>query len=520
MELKGQQIIGQSRSSEGTVAEQSLNPATGEKLAPLYFQATAGELKKALGLAEQAFRIYRNTSGKDKGTFLRQIAEEIEKLGDELIARYTVESGLPAGRAMGERGRTCGQLRLFAELVEEGSWLNAKIDTALPDRTPLPRADIRSMERPLGPVAVFGASNFPLAFSVAGGDTVSALAAGCPVIFKAHPAHMGTSELVGLAIQKAAELCGMPAGVFSMLYADVEVSQALVQAPEIKAVGFTGSYRVGKSLFDLAARREEPIPVYSEMGSVNPVFVLPKTLAKDPQKFAGAYLASVTLGVGQFCTNPGILVTEANADFYQELESKTKGNPGGNMLTPGIQKAYEDGLSKQKLAAATLASGLVSDGHTGVAATILKTDYENFTSQGSLHEEVFGPSSLIVEGKSKAEFMAIAENLEGHLTATVYGDEEELQEYAELLSLLELKVGRVIINGFPTGVEVCHAMVHGGPFPATTDSRSTSVGTGAITRFTRPVCYQDMPDALLPDALKSVNPLGIFRLLNGKRGVQ
>ncbi len=517
MQLQGRNIIGFGDYSEGTVAIQALNPETGETLAPLFFKATTEELDLAVQKAEEAFLIYRKKSGKEKAAFLEQIALEIEQLGDTLLERYMAESGLPAGRAQGERGRTTGQLKLFASLLKEGSWVNARIDPALPDRQPLPRVDLRSMERPLGPVGVFGASNFPLAFSVAGGDTASALAAGCPVIFKAHHAHLGTSELVGRAIQKAAIETGMPDGVFSLLFDDgIEIGQALVKHPGIKAVGFTGSYKGGKALFDAAAARPEPIPVYAEMGSTNPVFILPETLALKGDLIAQNYVNSVTLGVGQFCTNPGILLIEKNDGFIETLKSKSAEAAGGTMLTPGIQSAYHKGVEHFKTFTTVIGTGKKHPGFTGVEPVILHADYETFRDNPHLSEEIFGPVSLVVEGNSREEILETARNLSGHLTATVHGSEEELTAYADLLEILEQKVGRLIINGFPTGVEVSHAMVHGGPFPATSDSRSTSVGTLAITRFTRPVCYQDMPDSLLPDELKTANPLDIWRKWDGE----
>jgi alpha-ketoglutaric semialdehyde dehydrogenase len=516
MSLSGQNIIGFSNSSEGTVAIQALNPATGDTLGPIFYNATLGELSTATELAEEAFIIYRKKSGEEKARFLRKIADEIETIGEELTVRYVSETGLPEGRANGERGRTCGQLRLFASLLAEGSWVDAKIDPALPERQPIPRVDLRSMERPLGPVAIFGASNFPLAFSVAGGDTASALAAGCPVIFKAHPAHLGTSELIGTAIQKAAKACNMPDGVFSMLHGDPELSQALVKDSKIKAVGFTGSYKVGKLLFDIANNRPVPIPVYSEMGSTNPVFILPKMLASQTEKLAESYINSVNMGVGQFCTNPGVLLIQKNQSFIDTLEKKAKEVTGGNMLTTGIRDAYNSGVSEAKKYTKVIAVGKKADGITGVEPTLLFADYQTFKDNPQLDEEIFGPTSLVVEGNSKEEYLEIARGLSGHLTATVYGSEEELIEYAELLEILEQKVGRLIINGFPTGVEVSHAMVHGGPFPSTTNSRSTSVGTGAITRFTRPVCFQDLPDSLLPDELKQGNPLKIWRKVDGE----
>ncbi|WP_394994629.1 aldehyde dehydrogenase (NADP(+)) [Emticicia sp.] len=517
MQITGRNIIGFETFSEGTVAIQAINPATGETLAPLFYKATTDELNYAADKAAKAFQIYRKKSGFEKASFLEKIAEEIENLGDLLTERYVAESGLPQGRAAGERGRTTGQLRLFAQLLREGSWVNARIDAALPERQPAPRPDIRAMERPLGVVGVFGASNFPLAFSVAGGDTASALAAGCCVIFKAHPAHLGTSELVGKAIQKAAEATNMPDGVFSLLFDDGhEIGSALVKHPSIKAVGFTGSYKGGKALFDAAVTRPEPIPVYAEMGSVNPVFVLPKILAEKGSAIAQNFVASVTMGVGQFCTNPGMLFLQKNDNFMKELEKQAPTAQGGVMLTTGIRDAYVKGIEHAKNFTQIIGIGKAPEGFTAVEPIILRTDIEGLNNNAHLGEEIFGPTSLVVEANSREEILQAAKNLTGHLTATVHGTAEDLAEYADLIEILEQKVGRILINGFPTGVEVSHAMVHGGPFPATTDSRSTSVGTMAITRFTRPVCYQNFPDSLLLDELKSDNPLNIWRLIDGE----
>jgi 2,5-dioxopentanoate dehydrogenase len=519
MQVLGKNLIGFTESSEGTVGIQAINPASGEPIGPLFFKATLSELDLAVHKANAAFATYRKKSGVEKAAFLEAIAAEIEALGDNLIERYTTESGLPAGRAQGERGRTIGQLRLFAQLLRDGSWVNAIIDTAQPDRQPLPKPDIRAMERPLGPVGIFGASNFPLAFSVAGGDTVSALAAGCPVVFKGHPSHLGTSELVGRAILAAAEKTGMPDGVFSLVFDDtIEIGQALVKHPLIKAIGFTGSLRGGKSLFDAAAARPEPIPVYAEMGSTNPVFILPKTLKEKGDALAQNYINSVTMGVGQFCTNPGLLVIEKDEAFIEKLESVSAASMGGVMLNKGIQSVYHKGIEEFEKYAKVISFGKKPEGFTAAHPAIFKTDYQSFKDNETLKEEVFGPSSLVVEANSREEIMEVAHNLSGHLTATVFGSPEELAEYADLLELLEQKVGRLIINGFPTGVEVTHAMVHGGPYPATTDSRSTSVGTMSITRFTRPVCYQDMPDTLLPVELQNDNTLGIWRKVNGEMG--
>jgi alpha-ketoglutaric semialdehyde dehydrogenase len=521
MNLEGKQLIGVSSSAEGESTFQALNPATGEKLPTQYYKATKAELESAAQKAQSAFKIYRKKSGIEKALFLDKIAEEIENIGDDLVQIATAETGLPAGRIQGERGRTTGQLRLFAQLLRDGSWVNARIETAIPDRQPLPKVDLRLMQRPLGPVGVFGASNFPLAFSVAGGDTASALAAGCPVIVKAHSAHPGTSELVGKAIQQAAIKSQMPDGVFSLLHGSgAEVGAALVQHPYIKAIGFTGSYQGGMALFHLAANRPEPIPVYAEMGSTNPVFILPQIMKEKGAAIAQQFAASVTLGVGQFCTNPGMIIankTEGYAPFLTDLEAQFKNVSGGVMLTNGIQKAYNQGVTKhlEKDSVSIVAKGGEVNGFTAVQPVLFKTDAQAIAEDHSLSEEIFGPTSVLVEADSKEEMLRIAETMEGHLTATVHGTPEELAEYTDLIDVLEQKVGRLLINGFPTGVEVCHAMMHGGPFPASTDSRSTSVGTNAIYRFTRPVSYQNFPENLLPDELKDANPLQIRRLVNG-----
>ncbi len=521
MNLQGKQLIGFAFSAEGESTFQAFNPTTGEKLPTQFHKATKGELEQAAEKAQAAFQVYRKKSGLEKASFLEKIAEEIENIGDALVEIATAETGLPAGRIQGERGRTTGQLRLFAQLLRDGSWVNARIETAIPDRQPLPKVDLRMMHRPLGPVGVFGASNFPLAFSVAGGDTASALAAGCPVIVKAHSAHPGTSELVGKAIQQAALKSGMPDGVFSLLHGSgAEVGAALVQHPYIKAVGFTGSYQGGMSLFHLAANRPEPIPVYAEMGSTNPVFILPQIMKEKGATIAQQFAASVTLGVGQFCTNPGMLIasnSEGYGDFLTDVQGQFQNVAGGVMLTKGIQEAYQKGVAHhlENENVTVVAQGKEVEGFTAVPPVLFKTDAQAIAQNPALSEEIFGPTSVLVEAQSKEELLRVAKNLEGHLTATVHGTPEELEEYADLIELLEQKVGRLLINGFPTGVEVCHAMMHGGPFPASTDSRSTSVGTAAIYRFTRPVSYQNFPDNLLPDELKDANPLQIWRLVNG-----
>ncbi|GAB3315007.1 aldehyde dehydrogenase (NADP(+)) [Larkinella ripae] len=501
----------------------AINPATGEELAGTFEESTPEEVAHACWQAAAAFHIYRKQSGEAKAQLLERIADEIMALGPELLERANLETALPMGRLTGERGRTTSQLRLFAQYLREGSWLDARIDSAQPDRQPLPRPDLRQMLIPLGPVGIFGASNFPLAFSVAGGDTASALAAGCPVVVKAHPAHPGTSDLVGKAIRKAVEACGLPEGVFQLVHGTtVEVGMAIVESPLIKAIGFTGSFRGGKAIYDAAVRRPEPIPVYAEMGSTNPVFFLPAILKQKGLDLAKAYVDSVTLGVGQFCTNPGLAIvkqSDGGDAFISQARLAMSQTQPVPMLTKGIYQAYTSGIEKLNSFSRVLIaskSETVVESYASAQPTLLSTTADVLADHPELAEEVFGPSSLMVTADTKEEMLAVANGLEGHLTATVYGTPDELLEYADLLEVLEQKVGRVLINGFPTGVEVSHAMNHGGPFPATTDVRSTSVGTNAIRRFARPVCYQNFPDALLPDALKADNPLGIHRLVDGE----
>lgn len=378
------------------------------------------------------------------------------------------------------------------------------------------------MEIGLGPVVVFGASNFPLAFSVAGGDTASALAAGCTVIVKAHPSHPATSELVGRAIQKAAKKTNMPDGVFSLLFdKGIDVGVQLVKHSAVKAVGLTGSFNAGKALFDAAVKRQVPIPVYAEMGSTNPVFILPEAMREQGEKIAAGFAGSVTLGVGQFCTNPGILIHENSSgtkEFTNSLQDEFKKTSGGTMLSETIFKTYSKGVEHHTKVKGmeVLAEGNNATENFSAKPTLFKTTADTFTKVKELSEEIFGPTSIIVEADSKEKILEVARNLSGHITATVHGTENDLLAYADLIDILEQKVGRVVINGYPTGVEVCHAMVHGGPYPATTDGRSTSVGSAAIHRFTRPVCYQALPDQLLPPELKNENPLNIWRLVNGQ----
>lgn len=522
MNILGTQFIGNKTSQESHTTFHGIDPKTGDKLSGDFFEATQSEVDAAVKAAEEAFPAYSNTSPAQRADFLEQIAEEILNLGDALINRAMAETALPQGRLQGERGRTMGQMKLFAKVVREGSWVDARIEKAQPDRQPFPKADIRHMLRPLGPVGVFGASNFPLAFSVAGGDTASALAAGCTVVVKGHPAHPGTSELVSRAILKAAEKTGMPNGVFSMVQgAGHEVGGLLVKHPLIHAIGFTGSFRGGKALFDIANQREVPIPVFAEMGSTNPVFLLPGALEQHAEKIAGNLAGSMNLGVGQFCTQPGLVFmpdTTRTEAFKEQLVSSISNIEAGTMLTPGIKSAFEKGA--EKLAAegaiSTLAVGKDAKTFAGVSSQVFTTSSEAFHQKPMWAEEVFGPSSLLIQSTSKEDMLEAARNLEGHLTATVHGTDEDLKEYADLFKILERKVGRLLINGFPTGVEVCHAMVHGGPYPATTAPQTTSVGTNAINRFSRPVCYQSFPGYLLPEALQDDNPQEIWRMIDGE----
>ena len=523
MKLTGKNIIGNTLVAEGKTTFVAEKAADGSKLETTFYEATEGEVNLAVQKAHSAFGVYRNKSGKEKAAFLEAIADEILALGDELVKRAMEETGLPEARLVGERGRTMGQLKLFAEVLREGSWADARIDTADPERKPLPKPDVRSVLKALGPVGIFGASNFPLAFSVAGGDTASALAAGCTVVVKAHQAHPGTSELVGLAIQQAAKKTNMPEGTFSLVHGlSTQVGLALVRHPLITAIGFTGSFRGGKALFDEANKRPVPIPVYAEMGSTNPVFILPGALKERGNTIATDLAASVTLGVGQFCTNPGLVFCEAGEDekkLRERLAESIAATNAGVMLTKGIGNAYQEGVKKLSHAkeVTVLAKGKNDPSNGQGIACVFNTTGKNFIENHTLEEEVFGPSTLTVTAKDKQEVLSIANALGGHLTATIHGNEKDLQDYAELIQILEQKVGRLLFNGYPTGVEVCHAMVHGGPFPSTSDSRTTSVGTAAILRFVRPICYQNFPSSTLPDELKDGNPLGIWRLVNGKR---
>lgn len=477
-------------------------------------------IDKALHQSGEAFNTYRNRSGQQRARFLEAIAAEIEALGDPLIRQAMVETNLPEARLVGERGRTCNQLRQFAAMVQEGSWVDVRIDTALPDRQPLPKPDLRKMMIPLGPVVVFGASNFPFAYSTAGVDTASALAAGCTVVLKAHPAHPETSDMVASAIEKAIKSCGEHPHVFQHVHApSFEGGKMLVQHALTKAVGFTGSFSGGKALYDYATARKEPIPVFAEMGSINPVFILPKALKVRGEKVADMYASSITQGVGQFCTNPGLMLAQGGQElemFSKVLAEKIRAVAPATMLHPGIAQNF---IKNRGKALGEKGVTLVAESDTAAVTnqgipTVATVHAENFLKNPALVEEVFGPYSLLVVSKSKDELFKALDAIPGQLTATIIGEEDELVEYADFIQRITDRVGRVIINGVPTGVEVCPSMHHGGPFPATTDSRFTSVGIDAAKRWVRPVSYQNFPHRLLPQELQDGNPLGIWRLVN------
>lgn len=504
---------------------QAVNPATGESLLPALSKASAAQVEEAVRAAEVAAGELRRTTMVKRAKFLRACADEIEALGDSLVERAMAETGLPRTRIEGERGRTCGQLRLFAETVIAGDFLDVRIDTALPDRLPIPRPDLRYLNQPIGPVVVFGASNFPLAFSVAGGDTAAAFAAGCPVLVKGHSSHPGTGELIAQALAKAVRESGMPAATFSlMMGSGREVGSALVTAPQVKAVGFTGSFAGGMALVKLATERPEPIPVFTEMGSLNPVVLLPKSLENGADKIAEGFVASLNMGVGQFCTNPGLVLGIAGPaldQFVEATSSLLAEQPAGVMLNEGIQQAYSEGvvtISSQQ-GVKTQAVGESQDGKSGFCgqSTLLTVAASDFISNPALSEEMFGPASLLISCQSMEELLNAVKSLSGQLTGTIHTAPAEMDDYPELVDALSERVGRLLVNGFPTGVEVCHAMVHGGPFPATSDVRFTSVGTAAVYRFVRPLCLQNYPNELLPEPLQDDNPLNIWRLVNGKR---
>jgi 2,5-dioxopentanoate dehydrogenase len=523
IELAGLSLIGGQATEHRGTGFHGVNPTTGAKLETTFYSALPEDIATAAKLAEEAFQPFGALSGHQRAAFLRKIADELTQDGAAIVERASLETGLPLPRLQGELARTAGQLKLFAQVLEEGSWVDARIDHADRERKPQPKPDLRSMLRPLGPVAVFGASNFPLAYSVAGGDTASAFAAGNPVIVKAHPAHPGTSELVGKAVLRAIEASGLPAGIFALLFdASVEVGVALVQHPAIKAVGFTGSASGGQALMRLASSRPEPIPCYAEMGSTNPVFILPGAMRERGTAIAQGLQTSFTLGSGQFCTKPGLVFTPQQEDsaFLSTLQTGVNALDQQGMLTGGIASKYATAVQERlnESHAQFVAGNKAADSSNGAATAspiVFHTSLEKFLQDPSLEDEIFGPTTLLVHYGEPNDLLNTARNLHGHLTATIHGTDEDIASAGELIRILETKAGRILFNGYPTGVEVCHAMVHGGPFPATSDSRTTSVGARAMLRFVRPVCYQDFPDAALPPELQQANPLGILRIIDG-----
>ena len=519
-QILGHNYIGGQRSAAGEIIVNSVDASTGENLPYSFHQATLEEVDAAAKAAAAAYPAYRSLSAERRAQFLDAIADELDALGDDFVALVCRETALPAARIQGERGRTSGQMRLFAKVLRRGDFYGARIDQALPERQPLPRPDLRQYRIGLGPVAVFGASNFPLAFSTAGGDTASALAAGCPVVFKAHSGHMATAERVADAIIRAAEKTGMPAGVFNMIYGG-GVGEALVKHPAIQAVGFTGSLKGGRALCDMAAARPQPIPVFAEMSSINPVIVLPQALQVRAESVARDLTASVVQGCGQFCTNPGLVIGIRSPQF-----TRLHATGGGrDRRSAGANHAQRRDLEQlwprpaktpRSSAASSIWPAARKQGNQA-QPQLFKADVSLLINGDEvLQEEVFGPTTVFVEVADQAQLSAALNGLHGQLTATIIGEPADFEQFAELTPLLEQKVGRILLNGYPTGVEVCDSMVHGGPYPATSDARGTSVGTLAIDRFLRPVCFQNYPDSLLPDALKNGNPLRIQRLVDGQ----
>jgi NADP-dependent aldehyde dehydrogenase len=506
--ITGQNYIGSRRSAEGSVTYRTINPKLNTENKWECTEATKNEIDEATRLASQAFKTFRKSSPEERAAFLDAIADEIENLGDELIEVYCQESGLPQGRAQGERGRTMFQLRSFAEMLRKGNWMETAIDLAIPDREPMPKPDLRKTYIPLGPVVVFGSSNFPLAYSTAGGDTASALAAGCPVIVKSHPMHAGTGELVASAIIKAAEKTGMPNGVFSNLNSKgIEVGIQLVNDPKVKAVGFTGSIRGGRALYDIANQRPEPIPVFAEMGSINPVVISQGALESKGDSWADTYAGSITLGTGQFCTNPGLILAVDSPEldvFASRLAAKIVEIDPMCMLHPNIKRAYSNLKTEvtEQAGVTMLSNEVPTDGNFADQA-VATVNGASFLENPKLHQEVFGPFSIIVKCENKEQLLKIIEGLEGQLTGTILAEDSEIPSLTDVVDELQHRVGRIIFNGVPTGVEVCPAMNHGGPYPSSTDSRFTAVGLHSIKRWIRPISYQDFPMELLPNELKN-----------------
>lgn len=518
-------MIGGIPSAESNDSFRSRNPATGETLPTTFFEATRPEIDAAVNAAEAAFDAYRGKLAESRADFLEAIAEETLALGDAFLEITSSETGYPLPRCSAERDRAVGHTRQFAQLIREGSWVDARIDTGDPTRTPMPKPDVRSQMEPIGPVAIFGASNFPIAISVLGADTMSALASGCPVVIKAHPAHPGTCEMAAQAILRAAQRTGMPRGVFSLLQGrGHEVGTALVEHPGITAAAFTGSLAGGRALFDVANRREVPIPFYAEMGSVNPLFVLPGALREKPEALAKGFIGALTQGVGQFCTNPGLVVglqSDEWENFAQLASEEIASTSPATMLHAGIHQAYLSGLMARKNSPSVdllaCSEGTPDANRLEAAPHLFSTNQQGLAEDPTLMEELFGPVSTFVSCGEPEEVLNVARQMEGSLSATIHGTEEDLRTHKELIAILQKKTGRLIFNGYPVGLEVCHSIHHGGPYPATTHSHYTSVGTRGIERFVRPVCYQGWPDALLPIELQDANPRGVMRLVNGER---
>lgn len=511
MPLSGQHLVAGEFVASSLPLFYAYNPASGERLDPGFCEGDAVVVDAAVQLAEQSFDLFRLTSGDQRAELLDRLAEELLTVKISLCERAQLETGLPQVRLEGELNRTVNQLRIFAELVRNGAEKQPVIETAQPQRTPLPKPDLRLTHIPLGPVAIFGASNFPLAFSVAGGDTAAALAAGCPVVIKGHPAHPGTSELAAQAIRRALDQSGLPQGICSLIHGkELAVGEAMVRHPQIKAVAFTGSLAGGRALFDLAAARPEPIPVFAEMGSVNPVFILPKALEESGPQLAEQFAGSLTLGVGQFCTNPGLLIVQKGPvldNFLRLVNDQLNSTEALPMLHIGIKKNFAAKLEQLSALGGVQKISAREDIKLKpcfASPVLLQVAARDFLSNSQAADEVFGPSSLVVTYETPDEMLAVAESLAGQLTATVHAAKQESVLCKKLFVLLEKKAGRLIYNDFPTGVEVCSAIHHGGPYPATTDSRFSSVGTSAVKRFLRPVCYQNFPPDLLPENLKNL----------------
>ncbi len=506
--ITGKNYIGNNLIGVGDKFHRTINAKLNIENPSNFIEATSKELNQAISLADKAFKIYKNIAGKERASFLNSISDEIMALGNELIEMFTLESGLPEARAIGEISRTVSQLQAFAKMIETEDWKKNIIEMGIHDRKPFPKPDLRKTYIPIGPVVVFAASNFPLAFSTAGGDTASALASGCPVIVKSHSMHSGTGELVASAIIKSVKKIGMPNGVFSNINGrGMSVGQALVKHPKIKAVGFTGSLSGGKALYNIGSQREEPIPVFAEMGSVNPVVISSKSIVSRCEEIANNISESIMLGTGQFCTNPGLLIVidnEKTISFIKSLADKMIKKGSQCMLHPNIKKNYltnSEIISNQE--GVTIRGKIKGKFDANFVSSQLNTvSGKDFLSNSILHKEVFGPFSLVVKCKDEAELIKVINSLEGQLTGTLFAEKEELKGLEEIIEVFKCKVGRIIFNGVPTGVEVSEAMTHGGPYPASSDSRFTSVGLDAIKRWVRPFTYQDWPTDFLPSGLR------------------